>query len=96
MWLLIVAIITFGPLYAQEIYIYISCHVLYLLLKTLWRTLALFAYRWYDMRFYLRNWGESTNLEIVPHSGPYKFVLGPKVHGSKLDDVFSPTSCFNV
>ena len=45
-----------------------------MLLKTLWRTLALFAYRWYVMRFYLRNWGESTNLEIVPHSGPYNLV----------------------
>ena len=29
MWLLIVAIITFGPLYAREISSYISCHVLY-------------------------------------------------------------------
>ena len=29
MWLLIVVIITFGPLYAREIYIYLSCHVLY-------------------------------------------------------------------
>ena len=33
---------TLGPLYAREVYIYISCHVLYLLLKTLWRTIAVF------------------------------------------------------
>ena len=45
-----------------------------MLLKIPWRTLALFAYRWYVMRFYLRNWGESTNLEIVPPGGPYNLV----------------------
>ena len=74
MWLLIVAIFTFGSLYAREISIYISCHVCIMLLKIPWRTLALFAYRWYVMCFYLRNWGKSTNLEIVPHSGPYNMV----------------------
>ena len=61
MWLLIVAINTFGPLYAREIYIYNSCHVLIPVVEILWRALALFAYRWYVMRFYLRNWGESMN-----------------------------------
>ena len=30
------------------------------------------------MRFYLRNWGESTNLEIVPHSGPYSLAARDK------------------
>ena len=31
-----------SDVYAREISIYISCHVLYLLLKTLWRTIAVF------------------------------------------------------
>jgi len=45
-----------------------------MLSRILWRALALFAYRWYVMRFYLRNWCESANLEIVPHIGPYNLV----------------------
>ena len=66
---------TFGPLYAREIFIYISCHVLYPVVENpVARRLPCFAYRWYVMRFYLRNWCESANLEIVPHIGPYNLV----------------------
>ena len=56
-------------------YLYISCHVLIPVVENPEaRRLPCFAYRWYVMRFYLRNWCESANLEIVPHIGPYNLV----------------------
>ena len=65
---------TFGPLYAWEI-LCISCHVLLPVVQNpVARRLPCFAYRWYVMCFYLRNWCESANLEIVPHIGPYNLV----------------------
>ena len=71
MWLLLVAILLLG-LCMPGRYLYISYHDLIPVVENpVARRLPCFAYRWYVMRFYLRNWCESANLEIVPHIGPY-------------------------
>ena len=74
MWLLLVAILLLG-LCMPGRYLCISCHVLIPVVENpVARRLPCFAYRWYVMRFYLRDWCESANLEVVPHIGPYNLV----------------------